>query len=312
MARRIRSLTRRRALRALGATALIAATAWAARARGATPRDAGAPRQVVDTSGAAAAAVFAFGPSRLPLDGAPRGQFTATVGSFTPHDAIATLDAARKSGMHLLVRLARNRRRFRNPDGSFSLEMWKREVDAYRGVDFAPYVADGTILGHYLFDEPHDPTNWNGTPVPYADVEAAAAYSKRLWPTMPAEIGSPPSFLLGGAPWHSLDLAFAQFSARKGDLRPWLRAEVEAARTQRLGLFLSLNVLSGGTTRGPMTPTQLETWGMTMAAEPEACGLFMWRWDSAYFHDPAIAGAVSAIATVVARRGAPGPMCSSR
>jgi hypothetical protein len=252
---------------------------------------------------------FPFGPSRLPVTGARTAPFTATVGSFRPDDAVATLDAARANGLHLLVRLARNRRRFRNADGSFSLEKWKHEVDAYRGIDFAPYVADGTIIGHYLFDEPHDPTNWNGKPVPYADIEAAAAYSKRLWPTMPAEIGSPPSFLLGGAPWRSLDLAFAQFSARKGDLRPWLRTEVEAARRQQLGLFLSLNVLEGGTLHEKLTPTQLETWGMTMAAEPDACGLFMWRYDSTYFHEPAVADAIASIATVAARRDLPAPMC---
>jgi hypothetical protein len=292
---------RRSALLGLG-LAILAAAPFAGNLRG-------NPAAPLPVTAREAQPGLPFGPARLPRDEFRHPPFTATTGSFTPENATKVLDEARANGLHLLIRLARNRRRFQEDDGAFSLEKWKKEVDAFRGVDFAPYVADGTILGHYLFDEPHDPTNWNGRPMPYSDIEAAAAYSKQLWPTMPTEVGSPPTFLAGGAPWRSLDLAFAQFSARKGELEPWLRAEVDAARRQHLGLFLSLQVLSGGTARTPMSGAQLSSWGKTMAAEPDICGLFMWRYDEGYFSDPGIADAVASIAQVAAKRSVAASTC---
>jgi len=118
--------------------------------------------------------------------------------------------------MYLIINMAGGRHYFQEPDGAFSPSLFEERLDRFAGFDFAPYVADGTVVGHMLFDEPHDPTNRNGEPVPFPGVEDAAAYSKRLFPTPPTGVGSPPSLLEGGAPWASLDFAFAQYPARRG------------------------------------------------------------------------------------------------
>jgi hypothetical protein len=44
--------------------------------------------------------------------------------------------------------------------GYFDLGKWKARVNRFRGVDFYSYVRDGTIIGHYLIDEPYDAHNW--------------------------------------------------------------------------------------------------------------------------------------------------------
>ena len=69
---------------------------------------------------------------------------------------------ARQRGVKLFIRLTGSSSRFQNPDGSFSLELWKRDHDLLRGFDFAPSVADGTVVGAELINEPHVRSKWGG------------------------------------------------------------------------------------------------------------------------------------------------------
>ena len=69
---------------------------------------------------------------------------------------------------------------YKDADGHFSLSLWQSRVNRFEGIDFSAYIADGTVMGHYLVDEPNDPTNWNGVPIPGETVEAMAQYSKEL------------------------------------------------------------------------------------------------------------------------------------
>lgn len=261
-----------------------------------------------------------FGPFHLPdsLLGQP---YSSTIrGARTGDEALATLDAARRAKARIILRLARGSSRFSNPDSSFSLARWKKEVDRYRGIDLGSYVADGTLLGHLLFDEPHDPTNWNGTPVSYSDLEAAASYSKQLWPTLPTGIGSPPTALRtlrGNAPRGALDFALAQHRPKKGEVHAWRDQEVAMAKQLGYGLMLSLQALEGNSGQ-PLTAEQLRTFGSVLAADPYACMLAMWKWDKddpRYFKRADIRKAVNAIAVVARsnqarscdpRAGAPG------
>ncbi|HEU4641444.1 MAG TPA: hypothetical protein VFS44_03245 [Gemmatimonadaceae bacterium] len=228
----------------------------------------------------------------------------------TPSLILGELAAARAANERVVVRLARHRSYFQKADGSFSLTLWKREMDRFKGGDFSSYIADGTIIGHYLFDEPNDPSNWNGKPVPYGDVEAAAAYSKQLWPGMLTVIRAPPSWLTGwGQPWVALDAAWAQYSARFGDPATWIASESAAATRIAVGLLGGMNVLDGGDgssgIRSPidsgqwtMSPTELQRNARAILADGLVCGLLLWEWDTTYFTRPDIRGALSSIGTI--------------
>jgi dienelactone hydrolase len=129
--------------------------------------------------------------------------------------------------------------------------------------------------------------------------------SKRLWPSLPTGIGSPPRYLSGGAPWKSLDFASAQYHAKRGDFENWLREEVALAKKAHLKLVLSLNVLHGGDTRRrdqPMSAEQLERYGTLCVQEPTAMALLMWKWDAAYFAQPKIRQALQTIANAASER----------
>lgn len=247
-----------------------------------------------------------FGPWHLP-DDSFHTPFSGALRGAHPNDVIATLEAARSAGFRVIVRLDRGRKRFRNPDGSFNLALWKKEIDRYRGLDFAPYVKDGTLLGHFLFDEPDDPTNWNGRPVPYAVIESTAAYSKRLWPTLPTGVGASAVFLQAGGRWADLDFTETQYRPKKGDVRQWRATQVAAARAAHLGLVLSINVLDGNGRGRPLSGAQLRRFGLVLADEPSACGLFMWKYDKhdpRYFQRQDVRAAVADIGRVAAGRRA--------
>ena len=84
----------------------------------------------------------------------------------------------------VVVNLAGGQRTFRDADGHFSFALWKQRVDRFRGIDFSSYVDDGTVIAHYLVDEPNDPANWSGVPISGATLDQMAQYSKQLWPKM--------------------------------------------------------------------------------------------------------------------------------
>ena len=241
-----------------------------------------------------------FGPFHLPDE--RFGQtYTFAFRQLTPESAQATLEAARRAGIHLLINLSGARRQFQTSDGAFCLDCWKRWVEAYAGLDLAPYVADGTVIGHLMFDEPQDGNNWNGRPVPFADIEAAAAYSRQLFPGLPAGVCGPPLFLADGAPWTALDFAFAQYTTNKGDFAEWAASQAASAQSQRLGLIFSINMLHGND-RSPVTPEQLRAWGVALAGMPQTCGLLMWKYDESVFETPDMRAAMADVAKAAAGR----------
>jgi hypothetical protein len=237
-----------------------------------------------------------FGPFHLMPDqfGAPFSLVMA--GLRTPEDAARVLDAARAKGMRVLIHLTRGRREFQNEDKSFSLDRFTRAMERFRGVDFSPWVKDGTLLGHMLFDEPHDPTNWDGKPVPFATIDAAAAASKRLWPDLPAAVGSPGRFLRDGVPYRRLDFSYAQYTVRRGDFGAWLREELAASQKAGLKPLLGLNVLGGGGPDQPLTAAQLREFGCALVREPACRGVLFWKWDESYFSRADIGEAIETVA----------------
>src|SRR5918992_1229765 len=152
-----------------------------------------------------------------------------------PKFLLEQLAEIKARGGRVVLSLTGNERYYKDRDGHFSLSRWKERVDAYRGVDFSSYIEDGTIIGHYLIDEPNDAYNWNGKPVPGPVVEEMAAYSKRLWPGMATIVRVDPGYLAGwSGPYRHLDAAWAQYVTRKGTARNYIKRNI--ADAQKLGL----------------------------------------------------------------------------
>jgi hypothetical protein len=257
---------------------------------------------------------IAFGPQHLP-EHLFDPTYTGTVWLASPRTILAKLEAARRARARVILNLS-STKGSQNPDGSFSLELWRKRVDRFKGLNFASYIADGTLLGHYLMDEPHSANNWSGKPVSLADIEAAARYSKELWPSMTTFVRTPPGFLEGAPfPWVHVDAAWAQYSARRGDVKAYIASNVASARALGLGLVVGLNVLTGGSKEGgmpgskagtwAMSASQIREWGAILASEPYVCAVSLWKYaknDPSYFERPDIESAAAAVSRLAANR----------
>ena len=248
-----------------------------------------------------------------------RPPFTGTVLNGTdPRHVMSVLEAARKAKVKVILNMFVSPRQIKNPDGSFSLERWKQRIDRFASVNLEPYIADGTLIGHYLLDEPHSRRKWNREQVPYADIEAAAEYSKRLWPGLPTLVRVDPIFLRQ-APfqWVYLDAAWAQYSVRKGNAEQYAQQHAAAAKAAGLGLVLGLNVLDGGDGSSGWRGTKSKYWAMSaaevskygsvLAAEPNGCALLLWKYDrtdTVYFARPEIQAAIEELGRLAADRPA--------
>ncbi len=237
-----------------------------------------------------------FGPFHVP-DSLMSRPFSGGFRALSPDSAVAVLEAARAADVGLVVTLAGGRSAYQEPSGAFSVTRFTELLDRYADVDFGPYIQDSTLVGLMMFDEPHDPGNWDGAVVPLADIEAAAAATKQRIPGVPVGVGAPPGFLAPGAPWTSLDFAFAPYSTKHGSVGSWLPAQVQAAGDAALALLVGINVLLGNQQQ-PVTADQLRTWGTALLGEASTCGLLLWKWDAGYFGSPDVAAAVDSLRVV--------------
>jgi PKD repeat protein len=201
------------------------------------------------------------------------------------------LEAARKAGASVIISMVGNDKWYKNADGTFSLDKWKNRLGPFKGLNFTSYITDGTVLAHYLIDEPNDPTNWNGTTISPATLEEMALYSKQLWPTLPTIVRVSPTYLKGRT-YQYLDGAWAQYHSRFGTVSTWLNKSVTDAKASGLSVVAGMNVLAGGTSTGgikgywlnswAMGAGELEAWGSAILADPYPCALLMWQYNEFY------------------------------
>lgn len=177
--------------------------------------------------------------------------------------------------------------RVQNADGTFSFTKWKALVDRYKTLSLNSYISDGTLMGHFLVDEPHNPRKWGGRAIPQSTVEAMAKYSKQIWPGLTTFVRVMPTWLAQSSMTYTyLDAAWVQYETYQGDVTKKITAEVAAAKNKRVGLIVGLNVLNGGngssgirgTTSGKysMSATELRNYGSVLLNQSYACGFFNW------------------------------------
>jgi hypothetical protein len=231
-----------------------------------------------------------FGVFHLPMNmyGEPYSAALLNISSYTS-SLLPYLQAARQSGLRVVLSFVGAENYYQNRDRTLNLEKWKKRVDAYRGIDFSSYLADGTIIGHYIVDEPHDPVNWGGKPIPKSTIDEMARHSKRLWPTMPVIVRTYATWMKGYK-WKYVDAAWAQYSARHGSVSGFIEKEVRAAKESGLALVSGFNLSNGGDSgltgyfQNPyaMGPRELRDWGSVLLAHPYICAFVMWKYDSRY------------------------------
>ena len=228
-------------------------------------------------------------------------------GPLEPSSILSWLSGARNQGGRVVIKLCKGKDSYvKNGDGTFSLSKWKSLVSRYRNVNLTPYINDGTIVGHYLIDEPHRASRWGGKAISQKTLEEMAQYSKQLWPGMSTLVRVVPSYLTSASvSYRHLDAGWAQYTVAKGDAARWVAAEAAAAKRKGLGLVVGLNVINGGNgssgIRGSrqgqwsMSGSEIKKYGAAMLGESHACAFFNWQHDTDYFDRSEIRSAMAEV-----------------
>lgn len=281
----------------------------------------GASRPVYAESNRGTMPRIPFGPQNIP-DANMGPPYSGTFNS-SPQlaDIVASLDQAKAYGWKVLVHLAGARQAFQNPDMSFSPSLFDARLTPWEGV-IDPYIADGTIIGHVLIDEPQDASNWDLTnPVPYADIDAAAQSSKSRWPTMPTGVGSNGCFLKSGAPYTYLnfyvrpltDKAFVgtdDCGHHSDTVTQWMTFEKADAVSANLRLGITINIPNTNGF-GQLDATTLQAYGTEIVVDPAVFFLSIYTWDASYFAQADVAAAVNVIAALNGVQGLAAPVRAS-
>ena len=249
-----------------------------------------APAEPLFSSSTAGGMAFGSFDLDIGLLGAP---YNAAVKLPGPEDIIRLLTDVRSRGGRVMVMLSNMDSFVQNSDGTFNLTKWKTQVARFKSVDFKPYIADGTLIGFLMIDEPEDPTNWGGQKISPATVEEMGRYSKSLWPTLTTFIRGKPTYLAStGVKFRYLDAGWAMYQSWQGDISTWIKGQIAAAKQADIGVVVGLNVLDGGTsasgirgTKGDfwaMSASQLRSWGSIVMNEPYACAFFNWKYNATY------------------------------
>jgi hypothetical protein len=254
-----------------------------------------------------------FGPSGMtagPMEVAP---FTMTLRGVTPASIVTTLRDARTVKTRLILNMTGGKHEKYMTNGAFDYMKWVSAMDLYKTVAIrqavAEAVADGTIVGNSVMDEPHvsgagDGNTWGppGT-MTKERVDQMCGYVKNIFPTLPTGVAHRHDVFEPSKSYRTCDFIIAQYSSRLGSVTQFRDAGLALARRDGHAIIFGMNILNGGTqdkdgvydctgtggmgTFAPncrMTPSQIREIGLTLG--PVGCGLTMWRFDQTFMANP--------------------------
>ncbi len=227
-----------------------------------------------------------FGPFNISPSEASGWPFSVSRYGFDPDE----LEIARANDFHILAALTGGHSRFTDTDGCFSLEMWRAAFDRWEPASIQPYVDDGTIVGLYAIDEPHD---WGNSCGPtYTDLNAMCQHVHERLPNLACGFNTAPEWLeqgLNETDFGEVDYLFTQYNLRQGNIHHWVERQFDHARWFDGDIWLSFNVVTGSP-----TPEQIREIG-TVLCQSDAVGVTLWKWGPR-FEEPGMREAMEAIA----------------
>ena len=202
-----------------------------------------------------------------------------------PSTTVSDLSAIKSRGGKVVLMLAGAENYYKDADGHFSFTKWKARIDRFKNINFSSYIKDGTVIGHYMIDEPQDPANWNGTRVSQSTLDAMAKYSKQLWPGMVTIVRSTPDYLAAySGTYQYLDASWGQYLIfRWPDVSAWISSNVSKSKSKGLALIVGMNVIDGGSKKGtPMTASQIKSYGSAILNNSYPCAFVSWQYRDSY------------------------------
>ncbi len=250
--------------------------------------------------------------------------FTLSQDSYSASTVIRLIDDARRSGLRLHMALAGGSHDNYKTGGTFDLAKWRAKINTYNTpavrAAIASAVADGTVVGAIVMDEPHNTASDNswgpaGT-VTKEMVDGMCGYVQAMFPTLPVGVTHDAGKFEPGKNYQRCDYIVSQYRYRKGPVADFRDQGLAFARRSNVQVIFSLNILDGGypiagcpasKTGGPgtyrpncrMTPAQVQEYAQILG--PAGCALLMWRFDEAFMAKAANQTAFRNVAGMLSR-----------
>jgi hypothetical protein len=230
--------------------------------------------------------------------------FTGSIGNSFANSIVQRIAAARQQRHRLVLSMTGGSNEYIT-SGKFDLGKWKARMNTFNTATIkkavADAVADGTVVGNKLIDEPETP-KWGGV-LTKPMLDGMATYAKNMFPTLPVGV----AYGTRGYQWRTneqyrvVDWTLSQYMwvVTKGNVTAWRDAVLSRARADGVTPVFSLNLLDGGyqdtsgawdcpNTGGKgtfnrycrMTADQVRSWGQALG--PYGCVMLAWRYDDAF------------------------------
>jgi hypothetical protein len=239
--------------------------------------------------------------------------FTATAGPVNATILLDLIAAARNKHMKLILAMTggSHDNYMSTIDGVYQFDMakWQARMQTYNTsaikTAVASAVADGTIIGNFVMDEPNvsgagDGNTWGpaGT-MTKIRVDSMCGYAKAIFPALPIGVAHGHNTFEPANSYRVCEFLLDQYAWRKGDVTTYRDDGLALARRDGMSILFSVNLLNGGVpdrdgiwdctgtggmgTYAPncrMTPQQVRDWGILLGSA--GCALSMWRYDEAF------------------------------
>jgi hypothetical protein len=264
--------------------------------------------------------------------------FSATIGSVGPDNILARITTARTEGKKLILAMAGGHDPYLT-NGVFDRAKWNAAMQTFNTAAIrdavAKAVADGTIIGNSVMDEPHvhgygDGNTWgpSGT-MTKARVDSMCGYVKNIFPSLPTGVVHQHLVFEPTKSYKVCDFLVSQYSGptKVGSVTAFRDGGLAYAARDGIAIAFSVNIINGGiqaardglwncplTTTGGrgtfdpncrMTAAQVREYGITLGLA--GCAMVMWRYDAAFMANAANVLAFKDIANKLAT--APAKSC---
>jgi len=242
---------------------------------------------------------------------------TMTADGTTASTIIPRINAARAGGFKLIVNMTGDKHAayMSTIDGVYQFDesKWRAQMETFNTATIrqavAQAVADGTIVGTSVMDEPYvsgGPSGGGNTWGPKgtmtkARVDTLCGVVKRMFPTLPVGVAHQHDKLEPDKSYKVCDFIIDQYDSWRGDVTAFRDAGLAMAARDHHAIMFGINLLDGGipdkdgnySCDGPgqggkgtyapkcrMTPQQVRDWGLLLGKA--GCGLYMWRADDQF------------------------------
>lgn len=261
-----------------------------------------------------------FGAFSLISSGVSATSYSMSMDGYTAGNIVSRLTQARASKMHVLMNMTGGDHNQYITGGTFDLSKWQAKMNSYNTpaikAAVAAAVADGTIIGNSVMDEPQNTTPgkaWGpaGT-MTKAKVDQLCGYVKAIFPTMPVGVVHDHRAVEPEKNYQVCDFLVSQYRLAKAPISEFREGGLAFAKRSGMAIAFSLNVLHGGTPGTacpkygtdpsgvlcPMSPAQIKEFGQALGTG--SCALAMWRYEREYFERSDIQAAFKLVADYLA------------